>query len=125
MIRPALTKEALANRAGLRRRPLHILRDVWVMARSNKRVQRSRRSEVRVKQSAPLGGPLTRIVMPLRVFRNCGKKGVCMIGINNPLRRLLGVIGIALSWGLAWAAVFATFVLMMSIASPQDIEPGD
>ena len=48
-----------------------------------------------------------------------------MATLNTALRRLLGVLGIGLSWGVAWAALFATLALIIGILRPQDIDSGE
>ncbi|MGI8783293.1 MAG: hypothetical protein ACR2L2_06555 [Acidobacteriota bacterium] len=45
--------------------------------------------------------------------------------MNKPLRKLLGVMGIGLSWGAVWGALFATLVLIIGIVRPEDIDPGE
>jgi len=45
--------------------------------------------------------------------------------MKQPLRKFLGVMGIGLSWGTVWAAVFATLVLIIGIVRPEDIDPGE
>lgn len=45
--------------------------------------------------------------------------------MNKPLRKLLGVMGIGLSWGVGWATFFVTLVLIIGIFRPQDMDPGE
>jgi hypothetical protein len=45
--------------------------------------------------------------------------------MNKLLRRLLGVIGIGLSWGLTWGVLFAAVGLIIGVVRPQDIDPGE
>lgn len=45
--------------------------------------------------------------------------------MNNALRKPGGVIGIALSWGVAWGAVFATIGLIVGIVDPAIIDQGE
>lgn len=45
--------------------------------------------------------------------------------MNQPLRKLLGVLGIGLCWGIAWSACFASFAFYILIFRPHEIEPGD
>jgi hypothetical protein len=45
--------------------------------------------------------------------------------MNKSLRKILGVMGIGLSWGVAWSAVFATLVLIIGAFRPEDIDPGE
>lgn len=45
--------------------------------------------------------------------------------MNRLLRKLLGVLGIGLSWGMVWAALFAALGLIIGIVRPQDIDPGE
>lgn len=47
---------------------------------------------------------------------------MCM---NKLLRRLLGVIGIGLSWGLTRGVLFAVAGLIIGVVRPQDIDPGE
>jgi len=48
-----------------------------------------------------------------------------MINIIKPLRKLLGVMGIGLSWSVMWGLVFAILGLIGGIIRPQDIDPGE
>jgi len=43
--------------------------------------------------------------------------------MNNSLRKLLGVMGIGLSRGPVWGALFATLVLIVRIFRAEDIDP--
>ena len=45
--------------------------------------------------------------------------------MNKPLRKLLGVMGIGLSWSIVWGVVFATLGLIAGIVRPEDIDPGE
>src|SRR5688572_26136797 len=45
--------------------------------------------------------------------------------MNMQLRRLVGVAGIGLSWGVAWSAVFVGIALFIGMARPEDIDPGE
>ncbi len=45
--------------------------------------------------------------------------------MNKPFRKLLGVIGIGLSWSMLWGIVFATLVLIAGFIRPEDIDPGE
>ena len=41
------------------------------------------------------------------------------------LRRCRGALGIALTWGAVWAAVFAAAALIIGIVDPDSIDPGE
>lgn len=41
------------------------------------------------------------------------------------LRKLRGVIGISLIWGILWATVFAVIVTIIGIVDPDSIDPGE
>ena len=41
------------------------------------------------------------------------------------LRRFLGIAGIGLTWGIAWALVFAILALIASVVDPDSIDPGE
>jgi hypothetical protein len=45
--------------------------------------------------------------------------------MNMALRKLLGVMGIGLSWSMVWGLVFATLVLIAGTLRPEDIDPGE
>jgi hypothetical protein len=45
--------------------------------------------------------------------------------MNKPLRKFLGVMGIGLSWSVAWGGVFATLGLIAGMVRPEDIDPGE
>jgi hypothetical protein len=44
---------------------------------------------------------------------------------DTALGKLLGVLGIALSWGAAWGVLFATLFLVVGIVQPEDIDGGE
>jgi hypothetical protein len=45
--------------------------------------------------------------------------------MNALLRKLRGVIGIGLTWGILWALIGATLGLIMRITVPGSIDPGE
>jgi hypothetical protein len=45
--------------------------------------------------------------------------------MNEILRKLRGMVGVAATWGLAWGAIFATIGLVIWVFDPDSIGPGD
>lgn len=45
--------------------------------------------------------------------------------MNKPLRKLRGVMGVGLIWGVVWGAFFLTLVLIIGIFRPQDMDHGE
>ena len=43
----------------------------------------------------------------------------------NLLRKLRGAIGLATTWGVAWAAIFAAIVTVVGFLDPNSIDPGE
>jgi len=45
--------------------------------------------------------------------------------MNTLFRKLRGVMGIGLTWGILWAAIFAALVLVVGVIDPDSIDPGE
>lgn len=45
--------------------------------------------------------------------------------MNTQLRKLRGVIGISLIWGILWAVVFGIIATIVGIVDPDSIDPGE
>jgi hypothetical protein len=45
--------------------------------------------------------------------------------MSNSSRKLLGIAGIGLSWGVVWGAVFALLDLVAGVLRPGDVGPGE
>lgn len=45
--------------------------------------------------------------------------------MNKLLRKVRGVMGIGLTWGILWAAIFAALVAVAGSIDPNDIAPGE
>jgi hypothetical protein len=45
--------------------------------------------------------------------------------MNKQLRRLRGVVGLGLTWGIAWAVLFALLVLVIRRFDPDSIDAGE
>jgi hypothetical protein len=41
------------------------------------------------------------------------------------LRKVRGLVGVGLLWGVAWAAVLGTIGLIIGVADPASIDPGE
>jgi hypothetical protein len=45
--------------------------------------------------------------------------------MNRLLRRLRGVVGIGLTWGVGWALFGALLTLILRVLRPEDVDPGE